>query len=286
MPGLLLLALLAAAPAGRPPPAPSTPLAGSIPSSASASERARALLEHPAELAAPLAKAARDADAIAIQAQGEIQVEAVRRRLGVLSMLTAAARPRWQSEEVEPRLFAHLALGYAGMQVAGALFTGKAPQAAQGPSSKAWAEQLDHTIRGAQALGLGHLRSCAALSRAAKVREDLGAVCESWLREAGQGAAPAGDEKALSAHFRARSVELQGCADQWGQAHPNQDGVSLTVQLELDGLGRVREAPAQSSAGADAAAAISCVREIALSWVIAGVGEGQIELPLRLTPGR
>jgi hypothetical protein len=286
--GPLLAALLCAAPAAKGAPAAKNacvpPGCAREPSALVApEERAGKLLEKAPPAAKGVVDAARETERFTISQSGEIDAERVRRRLGALTAVATVARPLWRSQDLEASLFAHLALAHAGHQFASELYAGKAPQAARGEASHAWAEQVDRTVRAELASATGHLRSCAALAQNAKLRPDIGAVCEDWLKELRAESWGSGEQQ-LAAMARARLPELQGCFDAWVSDHPASAGAQLVGRLSIDSVGRVERSELGPLGSTDALA--GCLSEALSTWVFAGVADAEIELPLRIQPGR
>ncbi len=271
--GLLLAATLCAAPAaGTAKPAPSL------------EERFQSLTASVPAPVQPLAEADRGTAKIPVEQAGQISVENVRRRLGVLAMISSTARPRWQAPEVESRLLAHLIVAHAGIELARSLYTGKSPQAAKGAASRAWAEQLERTMREVLTPALGHLRSCAALSHNSKQLPEVGQLCQDWLRELAQPLSLPLKERELASLVKARSGELSSCIDQ--QAADPPAGQAVVATLALDGLGRVASVELTPKGSVDASRTGACLREVLGSWVLPDQADVELEVPLQLSPGK
>ncbi len=221
---------------------------------------------------------------VKLERDGEVNVEAVRRRLGALAALAGSARPHYLGADVPSRLAAHATLAEAHEAFAKELFSAKAPRAARAESAaRAWSEQVQLTVARALETAKAHARSCVALAQTAEANKDPAVLrCQAFLERAGE-KGPAPTEPARVA--KARMAELQACFDTAAVERPNLGALVVTATLELDGLGRVG-AVTLTPRREDLQALYGCVRDGLSMWVFPGVSDAEIELPIRLAGTR
>lgn len=241
------------------------------------------LVDAPPPPLAGLAASVRSADRLPLTRAGALNLENVRRRLGLLEALEGAARPQLHTGELETRLQARLLVGAAHQRFAEALAAAPTPEAASGEVAGPWSEQLEATLARLRLTSAAHLRSCAALAGEAKAGAKAGAetAAECGRRLArlpGLAALPASGPAALAA---ARAPELRGCVEGWAKDGKAPGPLEVTARLTLDRHGSV--AAAALSGGPKSQGLHECLSERLKLWVFPGLAEAEIELPLRLS---
>jgi hypothetical protein len=229
-----------------------------------------------------LAASVRSAERLPVTRGGELNVENVRRRLGLLEALEGAARPQLHEGALGTRLQARLLVGSAHQRFAEALAAAPTPEAAFGEAAAPWQQQLEATLSRLRLTAAAHLRSCTSLARAAGAtgaEGETSAECGRRLsRLPGLGEPLPEAPAALAA---ARGAELQGCVEKWGSEGQAAQPVAVTARLSLDRHGAV--AAAELSGGPKAQGLELCLRERLRLWVFPGLSDAEIELPLKLS---
>mgnify|MGYP000846723335 CR=1 FL=1 len=264
---LLVLATLLAAPAAAPSDAP---------------RAVEKLLREPPAPLASLAASVTGGEKLKIAPGGRLQVEAVRRRLGLAEAMRGSSRALLHEGDLASRLGARLLLGYAHARLSDELAAAPDPEAAVGEVARPWRVQVELTVSRLRWTAAAYLRSCAGLSKAAGAHPELSEGCAELLSKL-EGVAPlpaGGGEEAIARVAAARAPELSVCLEEWAGEREAEAPIEAKASLRLDALGSVAEA---SVSGSEKNGPLyDCLCEKLKLWVFSGVAAAELELPIRL----